>query len=40
MENVIKELAFVVKYTNNDYQNSRYFREYIDKVADDLKELI
>ena len=38
MEEIIKELAYTNKWLDSDYKNSNYYREYLDKVNDALKE--
>lgn len=34
---IIKELEFNDRYLDDNYKNSNYYREYLDKVCEDLK---
>lgn len=38
MDEIIEELANTNKWLDDDYKNSNYYREYLDKVNKDLKE--
>jgi len=38
-QETIKELSFNDKYLTDEYKNSREWREYLDKINQDLKTL-
>jgi hypothetical protein len=38
MKEIIAELIHSDRWLDNDYKNSNYYREYIDKLCKDLKE--
>jgi hypothetical protein len=38
-DEIIYELSETHKWLDDNYKNSNYYREYIDKVAEDLKEI-
>jgi FtsZ-binding cell division protein ZapB len=38
MNEIIEELLNTNKWLGDDYKNSNYYREYLDKVNKDLKE--
>lgn len=37
MDEIIDELVNTNKWLNDDYKNSNYYREYLDKICNDLK---
>jgi hypothetical protein len=37
MTEIIQELLNTNKWLDKDYKNSKYYREYLDKVNNDLK---
>lgn len=37
MEDIIQELSNT-RFLDEEYKNSNYFREYIDKICNDLKD--
>jgi hypothetical protein len=37
MEEIIKELENSNKFLDNNFKNSNYYREYLDKLCEDLK---
>jgi FtsZ-binding cell division protein ZapB len=37
MEEIIEELTLTNKWLSSEYKNSNYYREYLDKVNEDLK---
>ena len=37
MGEIIEELSNTNKWLGSDYKNSRYYREYLDKLNEDLK---
>ena len=38
MKEIIKELTDTNKWLDSDYKNSNYYREYLDKVNEDMKK--
>ena len=38
MKEIIKELTDTNKWLGSDYKNSNYYREYLDKVNEDMKK--
>ena len=38
MKEIIEELTRTERFLDDAYKNSNYYREYLDKVLNDLKE--